>query len=114
MIPLALRGPYSHSVLQRRSWCSRGRPASPYCTCSKEHNCQHNSNNDEKNANDEITLHLYSSSVPRFEARRADYKRAHDAVNGNVVTTVPLPSTSVAVPWISKCFKERLRVIGPV
>jgi hypothetical protein len=35
-----------------------------YCACSKEHNCQHNSSNDEKDAND---VHLYSSSVPRLK-----------------------------------------------
>ena len=42
------------------------------------------------------------------------YRRVQLAVNGNEVTTLPLPSTNVAVPSIDSSFREGLRVIGPM
>ena len=41
------------------------------------------------------------------------YRRVQLAVNGNEVTTLPLPSTNVAVPSIDSSFREGLKVIGP-
>ena len=48
------------------------------------------------------------SSTPR-----RSYRRVQLAVNGNEVTTLPLPSTNVAVPSIDSSSRETLRVIGP-
>src|SRR6516164_9224645 len=41
------------------------------------------------------------------------YRRVQLPVNGNEVTTLPLPSTNVAVPSIDSSFREGLKVIGP-
>ena len=46
-------------------------------------------------------------------AGSGSYRRVQLAVNGNEVTTLPLPSTNVAVPSIDSSFREGLRVIGP-